>query len=1093
MLALAVSMSALLAAPGAAQEQFVADIPNDPVRVYYRTFAPGELDLAFDTLAFWDGVGTAAETIAPAIRAPNADERRRYAEFQAAARAALDRGDMRAAEAALLSALRLQEATYGPRHPGLAGTLARLIVARTRDGRPEETVSLHRRLYETCLEALGPPSPCAVNAWINYDAAIGFVATQTFERLVAAREPAERLSRTRRAEYERLVAAVQMAVEGNGPGLQGALTSQAAFEEASFGPDSLRLARTRDALADLLHDRHRFAEAEALARGVVTAYQSHLPADHYHLLNARHNLVRMILAQGRSVDAEPIIAALVTDVRNLFGPHHHMALTMLYTYANTIHDLGRSSEAEPLLQETLRQNEALFGEGHVSTRDMRANYGQFLRDVGRFQEAEPLLRASWEGRDRTASPNSLDTIRAGASYAEVLRSLGREQEALTLTRDMMERQLRVFGEEHRDSLDRVHAYASALYQLGRFSEAEQFYEQAVRIGLAVRGRDHPRTRFAYDGLAAARLRNPARAHLALEPAREVWESVAREQGAAGFDLPGEAGVENWRGGLQSLQSLLADASWARGPGLRPEAVAAGARPPQAEMGRLQADAFASLQETLIDSTSRSVAIMAARETAGSENAALAGLIERRRELRQAWEANERARNDALARLSEIAPEELEGFRERRASLEAEAVAIDLRLRSDFNRYFAFVRPRPLTEDAARALLNVDEAVLMIVPTEFGTHTIAITGAGLRWSRSDMNAEEIRTATLALRADLDSNAVTAERQRGPLERGFDRRLAYRLYRELIEPVAPHIAGKTHLYVAVGGSLGSLPLGVLVTSPPTGRDDDPSALRHTDWFADAFALVQIPSLQSLQFLRDVAATRTDRIPRVTDLFFGFGDPLVDQPHLPAGYSNAPALPPLPRLPGSGTEIEELRNALGAPQDSVFLRGEASERRLRTLDISRTRVLAFATHAVLAGQRPGIVRTSLLLTPGPTADAGSDGLLTTEEISTLRISADLVVLSACNTAAAESGSDEGLTGLAQAFFYAGARALLASHWRVRDDLAARTTIEMFDGYIRGGLSRAQALQRSMRRIREDEDEPRLAHPAAWAAFSLVGDGRR
>ena len=101
--------------------------------------------------------------------------------------------------------------------------------------------------------------------------------------------------------------------------------------------------------------------------------------------------------------------------------------------------------------------------------------------------------------------------------------------------------------------------------------------------------------------------------------------------------------------------------------------------------------------------------------------------------------------------------------------------------------------------------------------------------------------------------------------------------------------------------------------------------------------------------------------------------------------------------------------------------------------------------------------------------------------------------MILSACNTASADgSPGAEGLSGLARTFFYAGARAMLVSHWPVESESAMKLTTGMFTELAdQPGLGRAQALKRAQLRLLQDEDNPRFAHPLFWAPFVVVGEG--
>ena len=167
---------------------------------------------------------------------------------------------------------------------------------------------------------------------------------------------------------------------------------------------------------------------------------------------------------------------------------------------------------------------------------------------------------------------------------------------------------------------------------------------------------------------------------------------------------------------------------------------------------------------------------------------------------------------------------------------------------------------------------------------------------------------------------------------------------------------------------------------------------------------------------------------------------------------------------------------------------------KRNVRGTDLSGVRILAFATHGLAGGAVWETAEPGLVFTPPATPSDADDGFLTASEVLMLRLDADWVILSACNTAAGDgSAGAPGLSGLARAFFYAGARNLLASHWPVDDDVAAKLTvrtIQILAGHP--ALSRAEAFQRAMREIRDDPSHDASgtwAHPAAWAPFTLPG----
>jgi len=196
---------------------------------------------------------------------------------------------------------------------------------------------------------------------------------------------------------------------------------------------------------------------------------------------------------------------------------------------------------------------------------------------------------------------------------------------------------------------------------------------------------------------------------------------------------------------------------------------------------------------------------------------------------------------------------------------------------------------------------------------------------------------------------------------------------------------------------------------------------------------------------------------------------------------------------RVPETADELRAIAKVLNAGDGAVFLGNQATERAVRNTDLSDSRVLAFATHGLVAGQISGAAEPALVLTPPAVASAEDDGLLTASEIARyLKLDADWVILSACNTAAGDKPGAEGLSGLAKAFFYAGARALLVSHWSVPSDSSVKLTTRMLaEAAENPGIARAEALKRSMLALMNDPDNPHFAHPMFWAPFVVVGEG--
>lgn len=218
---------------------------------------------------------------------------------------------------------------------------------------------------------------------------------------------------------------------------------------------------------------------------------------------------------------------------------------------------------------------------------------------------------------------------------------------------------------------------------------------------------------------------------------------------------------------------------------------------------------------------------------------------------------------------------------------------------------------------------------------------------------------------------------------------------------------------------------------------------------------------------------------------------GAPATDAVSSTRSLADVSKLRALPALPGSRLELETLKTRY--PSALIRMGADATENAVRLTDaeaLSNARFIVFSTHGLMAGA--SATEPGLVLTPPDQATAADDGYLTASEAAQLKLNADFVVLSACNTAASDGQPGaEGLSGLARAFFYAGARSVLVSHWEVSD--AATTTLitgtfsEMDWNTEDDPGARARALQAGIRAVRA---ERRWQHPAYWAAFTLVGE---
>ena len=420
-----------------------------------------------------------------------------------------------------------------------------------------------------------------------------------------------------------------------------------------------------------------------------------------------------------------------------------------------------------------------------------------------------------------------------------------------------------------------------------------------------------------------------------------------------------------------------------------------------------------------------------------------------------------------------------------------AKSIELRKTIDvrFPDFAAVSAPKTLTLDALRARLGPTEAIVSFLIGRNRSFVQLVRREAIYIGQIPLGDAEMRLAVKGLRRSLEIQGGSVN--------DFDLAASNQLYNDLLSDVAEGLQGIDHLVIVPAGPLSSLPFSLLVTAPP--KSDD---YRAASWLVNRVTVSHTPSLAAFVALR---STRPAKVPDLALL--AFANPVLGAPGHggSAGKSitvandtcrNSPVMPAelllsLSSLPDTLQEVQTVARALGAdPASSIHQGAEANETTFRGQDLARYRILYFATHGLLPGELKCQAEPGMVLTPPAkvATERAGDGLLEASEIASLSINADLVVLSACNTASGGGAlGGESLSGLSEAFFRAGARNMLISHWQVPSGATTALMSGLFGSLATAGSS-ADALRISQLKLISEE---RTAHPFFWAAFVLMGDG--
>ncbi len=371
----------------------------------------------------------------------------------------------------------------------------------------------------------------------------------------------------------------------------------------------------------------------------------------------------------------------------------------------------------------------------------------------------------------------------------------------------------------------------------------------------------------------------------------------------------------------------------------------------------------------------------------------------------------------------------------------------------------------------KASLAKDEAVLAVVPALTSAFVFVASPEGAVVQRMKPTRAAFAASAAQLRRALD-------------QRSFDAAASSDLYRAIFSGLAPADLRKVRsLRIVAGGDAAAIPFATLLERPVDKLDANaPFLIKRYALSAGASLMrsaVQAPrSLASSTMLALGAPTPFGTVQLAAANPPRKG-PLTASAVFRGGRADAQSLAALPAL--QSAEVAAVsRNVRSA---TVLMGAQASEDALGTMALDQYRVLLFATHALVAGEMEGVTEPALVLAR-PAEGASSDGVLTASEIGTLRLDADWVILSACNTAAGDGEAAPAYSGLAQAFRYAGARTLMLSHWPVRDDAAADLAGTVLRQAAKGE-SPAQALRTAMLRTMGNHVLPDAGNPHVWAPF--------
>lgn len=989
-------------------------------------------------------------------------------------------------------ALAIKEKTLGADHPEVATLLISLANAVQNLGRYPEAETLARRAVEIREKALGPDHPdlaAALNLLGNFNIVQG-----------------------RLDEAERL------------------LLRALAIREKALGPEDQLVAQTLNNIAAAYQYGGRYSEAEALAKRSLAIWEKLLPPDHGDIAVALNALAQIDIALGRYDEAEPYLKRSQAILEKAYGPDDRRVAVAISNLAALYQTQGRMNEAAPLFLRSIDILKKILGPDHIDVATALNNVAFVYHQQRRYDDAADLFKRTIEIMEKALGPDHPSVATAQSNLGMVYNDADKPIEAEPLLRQAAAILEKTLGPDHVKTATALGNLAYSLQLQGRSADAVPYYERALGILERALGPDHPDVSVVLDSLGTLYFEQGQ-----LEKAAGYWRRstnilirrTQRGSESTGTRLISKSQSETERESYRFRNLIKALYRLDEGG--------------KVSHSELVEEAFTTAQWALGSDTAETLAQMAARGAKGDP--ALSRIVRERQDLVGEWQLRDKGLTEAVSRTPENRDAEVEAaFRARLAAIDTRIGEIDLQMQAEFPDYSLLANAAPLSVGEVQSFLNPDEALVIFLDTEETkpapeeSFIWLVTKTGARWARSELGTAAIAREVHALRCGLDEAAWDAgdcaaltgvgsdgDNTAPPRPLPFDHARAHKLYQVLFGKFEDLIEGKQLLLVPAG-ALRQLPFQVLVKTLPSSGDQ-----KRADWLIRHHAMTVLPAVSSLKALRRVARASAAKRPLV-----GFGNPLLEGPDrryakwaakarayrscktpdaqqiasldlrrdvLPVAKRGALTDPEDIRfqvpLPETADELCAVAQNVGAEPRDIHLGAEATEREIKSLSdsgaLAQYRIVHFATHGAMAGQLGDGAEPGLILTPPNAASELDDGYLTSSEIAGLKLDADWVILSACNTAAGNNADAEALSGLARAFIYAQARALLVSHWSVASHAAVTlVTTAMHEMAQDTKMGRAEALRQAMLTL-IDTGKPQDAHPSVWAPFVVVGEGGR
>ncbi|MCP4350132.1 MAG: tetratricopeptide repeat protein [Desulfobacterales bacterium] len=1016
-------------------------------------------------------------------------------------------GNYTKAETLSKRALAIWEKVRGPEHPNVATSLNNLTLIYMSLGNYAQAESLSKRALAIWEKVRGPEHP-NVTTSLNNLAKI-YISLGNYTKAEPLLKSALSIrEKTLGSQHPKVgiilnnLAALYYFL-GKYAQAEPLFKRSLAIREKMLGSEHPDVGGSLNNLAELYRSLGNYTQAELFYKRALTIYEKTVGPEHPYVAKSLNSLALLFSSLGNYTQAKLLHNRALSIYEKTVGPEHLHFATTLNNLASLHYSFGNYTLVEPLLKRALAIYEKTVGPEHPNFARSLNDLALLYSSLGNYTQVESLYKRILTIYEKTVGPEHPNFAIIYSNLATHYSSLGNYTQAEQLYKRVLMIYEKTVGPEHPDFAKFFSMSASIYSSLGNYTQAEQLYKRALTICEKTVGPEHPdfatilnKLAFLYlmdgridkafnifnkhdspDGLGACYLKRGEyrKAEEKFQKILKYSEKTSQKKfvitAHIGLGFAYE-GIKNFTDARKHFRNAidLIEAQWQTLELSAKRAFLSG----NVEVNFTRLDAYEGMVRVVIREKKRGyqkesllyaekvksrtlLEILTAKNTKGIEKNNRE-IFAKDRRFQQEIDMLKK-RMSVLTELGLKAPEREKQRAEQMLNTTLrnyEQFINEVKLQN--TELASLITVAPLSAEKIQSLLDSSVTILeyfttkddifvwTITKNEIRVHELSIGNKTIHTMVNDLLLPNIsdtsrRPAPLILLSTGETQDKKTDKQEKEKNRKRFLNAARNFYRSIIKPVENEIHTE-NLIIVPHGALHKVPFAAL----NDGKQ----------YMADKYAISVVPSSAVIEYVVKKRNRNKGRL-------LAFANPVTD--YVSLGFAE--------------TEINNISGIF--PEKETYFRSKATESRAKGKSASPD-IIHFACHGEFNDKQP--MQSGLLLSK----DMDNDGRLQVHELFGLNLrNANLVVLSACDTALSRIYGGDDLVGLARGFIYAGTPSILATLWEVDDRSTSILMKKFYENWYRKGMSKPEALRKAQISIKS---MPGYEHPFYWAPFVMIGD---